>query len=94
MQINSGSPTNVHPASTPGISHSTGLGTRSDSSTEESSDGVQLSHLSSVLNGLAAGAAAGAKRVSSLSALIKAGAYQVRPVQVSQRMIDDALSSN
>jgi len=94
MHINSNSPTNIHPASAPGIAHSTGQGGRSGGSNEGSSDGVQLSHLSSVLNGLAAGAAAGAKRVSSLSALYQSGAYQVRPAQVSQRMIDDAFRSN
>ena len=94
MHINSNSPTNIHPASVTSISPSPGQASRAGGYAEESSDGVQLSHLSSVLNGLAAGAAAGAKRINSLSALVQSGAYQVRPVQVSQRMIDDALSAN
>ncbi len=94
MHINSNSSTNIHTASTaPSINLATGQGSRPGSSTEEYADGVQLSRLSSVLNGLAAGAAAGAERISSLSALVQSGAYQVRPVQLSQRMIDDALSA-
>ena len=95
MHINSDSSTSIHTASpTPSIAHSTGHGGRPGGTTEESSDGVQLSHLSSVLNGLAAGAAAGATRISSLSALVQSGTYQVRPTQVSQQMIDDALNTN
>jgi hypothetical protein len=91
MHINSNSATNIYTASaTPSTTHSTGQGGRSSGSNEEYADGVQLSRLSSVLNGLAAGAT----RVSSLSALVQSGAYQVRSLQVSQRMIDDALSSN
>jgi hypothetical protein len=75
------------------ISQTTGSGGIPAGASAEYSDGVQLSHLSSVLNGLAAGASAGAKQISSLTALFKAGTYQVNPTQLSQRMIDDALSA-
>lgn len=91
MHIDPHSSTNIHPASSPpSITQSTGPGGRTASSGEEHSDGVQLSRLSSVLNGLA-GDAIGSKRISSLSTLVKSGAYQINPLQVSERMIDDAL---
>ena len=93
MHINPNSSTNIRAAATPSVSHTVSPSARPIASVDESSDGVQLSRLSSVLNGLAAGAAFGAKRISSLSALVQSGAYQVHPVQVSQRMIDDALSA-
>jgi hypothetical protein len=93
MHIDPNSSTHVHTASaTLATTLSAGQGGRSTGPNPEYADGIQLSRLSSVLNGLAAGAAAGAKRISSLSALVQSGAYQVRPLQVSQRMIDDALS--
>jgi anti-sigma28 factor (negative regulator of flagellin synthesis) len=91
MHIDPNSSTNIHPASTtPSITQSTGPIGRTSGSGEEHSDGVQLSRLSSVLNGFASDAA-GSTRVSSLSTLVQSGAYQINPLQVSERMIDDAL---
>lgn len=91
MYIDPKSAQNITTASTPTVSHLNSQGRQPAQPAEERPDGVQLSHLSSVLNGLAAGASADAKHISTLSALFKAGAYKVDSVQVSQRIVDDAL---
>lgn len=99
MYIDSHSASNIRATSvTPRTTPSAGRGRSGESlpdrSTDEYTDGVQLSRLSAVLNGLAAGASAGEKRIGSLAALVQSGAYQVNSAQVSQRMIDDALTSH
>jgi hypothetical protein len=91
MYIDPKPPANIRSATTVGVHQPTGQAGHQASLSDEGADGVQLSHLSSVLNSLSAGASAGAKQISSLSALFKAGAYQVNPILVSQRIIDDAL---
>jgi hypothetical protein len=57
------------------------------------SDGAQLSALSSVLNGLESGASAIRRHVYQAMGAVRGGTYWVDPVQLSKRIIGEALSS-
>ncbi|MBV9760325.1 MAG: hypothetical protein JO340_07175 [Acidobacteriaceae bacterium] len=57
------------------------------------SDGAQLSALSSVLNGLESGASAIRRHVYQAMEAVQSGAYSVDPMQLSKRIIGEALSS-
>ena len=56
-------------------------------------DGIALSKLSSVLNGLEMGATAGKRRLEQVMNSVRSGAYKVNPLAVSRRIIDEALAS-
>jgi hypothetical protein len=58
-----------------------------------SSEGVQLSKLSSVLNGLENGASAIRRHVHQAMSAVRAGTYQVDPLQLSKRIVGEALGS-
>lgn len=60
---------------------------------DSDSDGVQLSHLSSVLNGLASGATSTLQRIAALTPLVRAGIYQVPSQSVASRLVSDALGA-
>lgn len=57
------------------------------------SDGVQLSKLSSVLNGLENGASAIRRHVQQAMSAVRGGTYQVDPLQLSKRIIGEALGA-
>jgi anti-sigma28 factor (negative regulator of flagellin synthesis) len=59
----------------------------------ESSDGVQLSKLSSVLNGLESGASAIRRHVQQAMTAVRTGSYRVDPLQLSKRIVGEALGS-
>jgi hypothetical protein len=54
-------------------------------------DGVQLSRLSSVLNGLEGGAQIIQQHLSQTYGAIKAGTYRIDPIQLSRRIVGEAL---
>lgn len=56
-------------------------------------DGAQLSALSSVLNGLESGATAIRRHVYQAMGAVRSGTYQVDSMQLSKRIIGEALSS-
>jgi hypothetical protein len=58
-----------------------------------SSAGVQLSKLSSVLNGLENGASAIRRHVHQAMRAVRAGTYRVDPLQLSKRIVGEALGS-
>ena len=68
-------------------------GTPGKADSDSDSDGVQLSHLSSVLNGLATGAASTLQRIATLTPLVRSGLYQVPAQMVASRMVADALGA-
>jgi len=55
------------------------------------SNGAQLSKLSSVLNGLDHGASAMRRKAQELMKAVRSGTYEVDPVQLSRRIVGDAL---
>ena len=59
----------------------------------QSSDGAQLSKLSSVLNGLENGASAIRRHVQQAMSAVRGGTYKVDPLQLSKRIIGEALGS-
>jgi len=54
-------------------------------------DGAQLSKLSSVLNGLEVGAQRIQRHVQEAVVAVKAGTYRVDPLQLSKRIVGEAL---
>jgi anti-sigma28 factor (negative regulator of flagellin synthesis) len=58
------------------------------------SAGIQLTKLSSVLNGLEHGASAMRAQVMYLMTAVKSGSYNVDPSQLSRRIIADCMGSN
>jgi anti-sigma28 factor (negative regulator of flagellin synthesis) len=61
--------------------------------TSNSMHGTQLSKLSSVLNGLEQGASAMRRQAQQLMRAVRSGTYEVDPLQLSRRIIGDALAS-
>jgi hypothetical protein len=59
----------------------------------ESGDATQLSKLSSVLNGLEHGASAMRRHVQQAMGAVRGGTYQVDPMQLSKRIVGEALGS-
>ncbi|HEX3681189.1 MAG TPA: hypothetical protein VHU83_01510 [Bryobacteraceae bacterium] len=59
----------------------------------QSSDGGQLSTLSSVLNGLENGASAIRRHVQQAMRAVRGGTYQVDSLQLSKRIVGEALGS-
>lgn len=57
----------------------------------ESPHSTQLSKLSSVLNGLESGAQLMQQRVAETLSAIQSGTYRVDPLQLSRRIIGEAL---
>ena len=57
----------------------------------DSPDSLQLSKLSSVLNGLEFGAQLMQQRVAETLSAIRAGTYRVDPLQLSRRIVGEAL---
>jgi hypothetical protein len=58
------------------------------------SAGLQLTKLSSVLNGLEHGASAMRAQVAYLMTAVKSGSYNVDPCQLSRRIVADCLGSS
>lgn len=56
-------------------------------------DTAQLSKLSSILNGLEGGAQIMQRHVQEARVAVKAGTYSVDPVQLSRRIVGEALRS-
>ena len=54
-------------------------------------DGAQLSRLSSVLNGLEGGAQMMQRNLQEAGQAVKAGTYCVDPIQLSKRIVGEAL---
>ncbi|HEX4748463.1 MAG TPA: hypothetical protein VH302_02880 [Bryobacteraceae bacterium] len=54
-------------------------------------DGIQLSRLSSVLNGLEGGAQIIQQHLCQTSCAVKAGTYLIDPIQLSRRIVGEAL---
>jgi hypothetical protein len=54
-------------------------------------DSIQLSRLSSVLNGLQGGAQIMQQHLHHTSCAIRAGTYRVDPIQLSRRIVGEAL---
>lgn len=71
---------------------STGFAERT-SGLSQNSEGAQLSKLSSVLNGLENGASAIRRHVQQAMGAVRAGTYEVDPLQLSKRIIGEALGS-
>jgi anti-sigma28 factor (negative regulator of flagellin synthesis) len=61
------------------------------SGSAEDSDGLQLSKLSSVLNGLANGASAIRRHVLEAMTAVRRGTYQVDASELSRRIVGEAL---
>ena len=59
--------------------------------TTDSLDSIQLSKLSSVLNGLESGAQLMQRHVNDTLSAIQAGTYRVDPLQLSRRIVGEAL---
>jgi hypothetical protein len=57
------------------------------------SDGAQLSRLSSVLNGLESGASAIRRHVYLAMGAVRSGTYKVDALQLSKRIVGEALGS-
>jgi anti-sigma28 factor (negative regulator of flagellin synthesis) len=57
----------------------------------DNSDGAQLSKLSSVLNGLENGASAMRRHVQQAMSAVRGGTYRVDSVQLSKRIVGEAL---
>lgn len=68
-------------------------GLRETGGAPQGSDGAQLSALSSVLNGLENGASAIRRHVYQAMGAVRAGTYQVDPLQLSRRIVGEALGS-
>lgn len=56
-------------------------------------DTAQLSKLSSILNGLEGGAQVMRRQIREAQVAVKAGTYYVDPVQLSRRIVGEALRS-
>lgn len=61
------------------------------SSSSEPGDGAQLSRLSSVLNGLESGAMVMRRHVLQAMGAVRGGTYRVDPVQLSKRIVGEAM---
>lgn len=59
----------------------------------ENGDRAQLSKLSSVLNGLENGASVMRRHVQQAMAAVRAGTYWIDPLQLSKRIVGEALRS-
>jgi anti-sigma28 factor (negative regulator of flagellin synthesis) len=57
------------------------------------SDAVQLSRLGSALSAAAAKIFANPSRIQTLSKSVQSGSYMVDPIQLSRRIINDALAA-
>jgi anti-sigma28 factor (negative regulator of flagellin synthesis) len=57
----------------------------------DANDGVQLSKLSSVLNGLEGGAQLMQRRIHETMSAIQAGNYRVDAIKLSRRIVGEAL---
>jgi hypothetical protein len=57
----------------------------------ENPGATQLSRLSSVLNGLEGGASAMCRRTQEAIRAVRSGTYKVDPIQLSRRIVGDAL---
>ena len=79
----------------PGRTNSTAVRPEGDGQTANGSpqnwEGAQLSKLSSVLNGLENGASAIRRHVQQAMSAVRAGTYSVDPVQLSKRIVGEAL---
>jgi hypothetical protein len=62
-----------------------------ETSGAEDSDGLQLSKLSSVLNGLESGASAIRRHVLEAMKAVRTGTYEVNAVELSRRIVGEAL---
>ena len=60
---------------------------------QQSPDGTQLSKLSSVLNGLENGASAIRRHVQQAMSAVRTGTYRVDSLQLSKRIVGEALGS-
>ncbi len=67
--------------------------TSASESTVQSTDGLQLSRLSSVLNGLENGACAMRRHVLQAMRAVQSGTYKVDPVQLSCRIVSETMGS-
>lgn len=56
-------------------------------------DAFQLSRLSSVLNGLESGASAMRRHAQEAMRAVRSGTYKVDPVQLSRRIVGEALGA-
>lgn len=83
-QINPGMSTPRNP--------STGLAPK-PASVAQNSDGAQLSRLSSVLNGLESGASLMRRHVQQAMGAVRSGTYAVDALQLSRRIVGEALGS-
>jgi len=59
----------------------------------QQTDAFQLSRLSSVLNGLEGGACAMRRHVQEAMRAVRSGTYQIDPIQLSRRIVGEALGS-
>lgn len=74
----------------PGI-RTAGPGTSPPDTILQHADAVHLSMLSSVLNGLEGGACAIRRHAMEAMRAVRAGTYRVDPVQLSRRIVGEAL---
>lgn len=72
---------------------SSGKPTQTANSFSENPAGAQLSKLSSVLNGLESGATIMRRHVQQAMNAVRGGTYRVDPVQLSKRIVGEALGS-
>jgi hypothetical protein len=70
-----------------------GSGFAETSRLPQSADSAQLSKLSSVLNGLENGASAIRRHVQQAMSAVRGGTYYVDPLQLSKRIVGEALGS-
>ncbi|MGA8025957.1 MAG: hypothetical protein WB992_02350 [Bryobacteraceae bacterium] len=61
--------------------------------TAETTQAVQLSRLSSILNGLESGASAMHRHLQHAMSAVRSGTYKVDPLQLSRRIVGDAVGS-
>ena len=61
--------------------------------TAETAQTVQLSRLSSILNGLESGASAMRRHVQQAMSAVRSGSYKVDPLQLSRRIIGETVGS-
>jgi hypothetical protein len=101
MQINglySNSPAAGIRESTAGLANSmvTPLNSSKDvtGGLSENGDRAQLSKLSSVLNGLENGATMMRRQVQQAMYAVRGGTYQIDPLQLSKRIVGEALGSS
>lgn len=77
----------------PNLNGGAGMDSSSGNEKLDQTDGVQLTKLSSVLNGLESGAAMMRRQAQQVLSAVRSGTYRVDPMNLSKRIVRDSFGA-